>query len=264
VTGSVLVAVGPLSLPLLVTCSKLVTFAPCGALISVVSDPPSGALSEASDHQVIEWVRAGQTELFELLVRRHNQRLYRVARAILGSEDGEAEDVTQASFVTAYARLGQFKGRAKFATWLTRIAIHAALARRRQRVRSKRLRSEKAHDLPSQAPTPEEQASAHEMIGVLRAAFDGMEEPYRVVFILRHIEGLSTAETAASLGTTAQTVKVRLHRARAKLRRSISARAGATWADVFPFQGLRCDRLTARVLKKLRALHRPLRGARLL
>jgi RNA polymerase sigma-70 factor (ECF subfamily) len=214
-------------------------------------------VDESSDERLIRSITAGRGELFELLVRRHNRRIFRVAYAVLGSDD-EAEDVVQQSFFNAYAHLKQFKGRAKFATWLTRIALREALARRRQRLRSTRSGGPgQVPEVESQTRTPEDDVSAREMISLLRAAFDALPERYRVVFMLRDVEGLSTTQTANCLRVSEQNVKVRLHRARTKLRQKISARTGATWADVFPFQGERCDGLTARVLRKL-PVHDPL------
>src|SRR5438045_3826560 len=127
-----------------------------------VKDRSPLPIADASDEQLIIWIAAGRTELFELLVRRHNQRIFRAACAVLASDD-EAEDVAQQSFLNAFAHLKQFKGRAKFATWLTRIALREASLRRRQRLRSTHEGPDRARDLESQGRTPEEHASAREM-----------------------------------------------------------------------------------------------------
>src|SRR5690606_8355575 len=100
--------------------------------LTTPAEPPAGA--ELSDAAVIEHVRAGHTALFELLMRRHNQRLYRAVRAILG-DPAETEDVVQEAYVRAFMHLDQFEGRAQFATWLTRIAVHEALHRRKRQAR---------------------------------------------------------------------------------------------------------------------------------
>jgi hypothetical protein len=100
--------------------------------------PPPGGRPTASDEEIVARVRAGETPLFELLMRRHNQRLYRVARSILRNEP-EAEDVMQQAYLSAFAHLDQFEGRARFSTWLTRIAVHEASARARRRARWKGL-----------------------------------------------------------------------------------------------------------------------------
>src|SRR5262245_5922283 len=172
----------------------------------------------------------GQTALFEVLMRRHNERIYRAARAIL-RDDREAEDVMQQAYVNAYAHLRQFDGRATFATWLTRIAVYEAIARARKRGRYRSLDEEDAQTLErlmetGSAANPERQAFVGELRIVLEAAVDGLPDGNREVFVLREIQGLSTAETAASLGISDDVVKTRLSRAKKALRRDLLQRAG--------------------------------------
>jgi RNA polymerase sigma-70 factor (ECF subfamily) len=204
------------------------------------------------DEQVVERVLAGETALYELLMRRHNQRLYRVARAILRDDD-EAEDVMQDAYVRAYKNLASFEGRAKFSTWLTRIAVHEALSRARRRFRVQSLdTSEQANgdamtSPPSSERNPEQQAYDRELGAVLERAVLTLSEPHRVVFMLRDVEGMSTEETARCLNLTEENVKVRLHRARAGLRKQLSAAFGATTAQCFEFHALRCDRVVRNV-----------------
>jgi RNA polymerase sigma-70 factor, ECF subfamily len=202
-----------------------------------------------SDEDVVARVRAGERSLFEIIMRRYNQRIYRVVRAITGS-DGEAEDVMQDAYVRAYAHLDQFAGRASFATWLTRIAVHEALARRR--------RGERFVDLDDVMPTlafpghgPEQRATDRELGAALQEAIDELPPSFRTVFVLREAEGLSTAETAASLDIPPETVKTRLHRARSLLRHRLWARAGRLGGDVFEFGAGRCDRVVAAVLARI-------------
>src|SRR4051794_14032750 len=171
-----------------------------------------------SDEEVVARVLAGETGMFEIVMRRHNQRLYRVARAIL-RDDGEAEDVMQDAYVRAYEHLKDFAGRARFSTWLTRIAVHEALARSR---RSKRFESLDQHtEEPSMSTnpgaSPEQQASDVEMRALLERAVDALPDEFRAVFVLRAVEGLSGAEVAECLGIAEETVKTRLFRARARL-----------------------------------------------
>src|SRR5436305_11677415 len=186
-----------------------------------------------SDEQVVSRVLAGETALYELLMRRYNQRLYRVARAIL-RDDAEAEDVMQDAYVCAYQHLADFEGRAKFSTWLTRIAVHEALARLRRRSRFQSLdNSEESKggvmgSLASDGRNPEEAAYDRELGGVLERAILGLPEDYRLAFMLRDVEGMSTDETAECLSISPENVKVRLHRARAGLRKELLARAGPT------------------------------------
>lgn len=209
-----------------------------------------------TDEEVVERVRAGDTPLFEILMRRHNQRIYRAVRAVLGS-DGEAEDVMQEAYVRAYQHLDQYAGRARFITWLTRIALYEAFARRRreQRLTPIESHSEEEPDIMSRLasadPTPEHQAHDRELQVLLEAAVDALPERYRLVFVLREVEELDTAETAGCLDITEETVKTRLHRARALLRKELFARAGATSAEAFQFHLSRCDRVVAAVMARI-------------
>ena len=187
--------------------------------------------STISDEEVVTRVLAGETELFEIVMRRYSQRLYRVAWTIL-RDDGEAEDVMQDACVRAYQHLGQFAGRAKFPTWLTRIAIHEALARDRKRARYQELDQILGWDgdlmerFESLTPNPEQQASNSEIREHMEEAVAKLPDNYRAVFTLRHVEEMSTIEVAGVLGITRETVKTRFHRARALLRKILNARAG--------------------------------------
>ncbi len=207
-----------------------------------------------TDEEVVARVLQGESALFEIIMRRYNQRLYRVARAILRN-DAEAEDVMQDAYVRAYQHLDQFAGRAKFSTWLTRIAVHEALARTRRRNRFDDLDTAvAAHGdvlMTSNAPSPEQQASSCELQALLESAIMELPENYRSVIMLRDIEEMSTTEVAATLDLSEENVKVRLHRARALLRRELFARAGSAAAASFPFQAPRCDRVVKAVFERL-------------
>jgi RNA polymerase sigma-70 factor (ECF subfamily) len=209
-----------------------------------------------SDEQVVARVLAGETALYEILMRRHNQRLYRIARAIL-RDDAEAEDVMQDAYVRAYQKLASFEGRAKFSTWLTRIAVHEALARCQRRSRFQSLDgTDSSHgDLMNSSTSsdrsPEQKSYDRELSGVLEKAVLSLPDDYRMVFMLRDVEGMSTEETAHSLNLTQENVKVRLHRAHAKLRKELYAAMGATAAHCFQFHALRCDRVVAGVFRTL-------------
>jgi RNA polymerase sigma-70 factor, ECF subfamily len=206
------------------------------------------------DDQVIAQVLAGQTALFEVLMRRHNERIYRAARAIL-HDDGEAEDVMQQAYVNAYVHLRQFDGRAAFSTWLTRIVIHEALARARRRGRFRSIDGEEGgmdNVIPLRSrDNPERQAFGRELRTLLEAAVDQLPDGLREVFVLRLVEGLSTAETAACLSINEDAVKTRLTRARARLRTDLSKSMGAVAPDVFRFFRPRCDRVVAAVLARI-------------
>lgn len=208
-----------------------------------------------TDQEVIERVKAGDTALYEIIMRRYNQRLYRVTRAIL-RDDGETEDVIQDAYVRAYQHLDQFAGDALFSTWLTRIAVHEALRRLRFRNRSQQL-EDTEHDeegLMSVVETsldPEQRASLAELGHFLEEAVLDLPDQYRTVVMLRDIEELSTLETAAALDLTEQNVKVRLHRGRAMMRDRLFARVGGSGKHAFPFMGTRCDRIVSSVFAKL-------------
>jgi RNA polymerase sigma-70 factor (ECF subfamily) len=215
--------------------------------------PLERAAGEAmTDDEVVERVLGGEAGLFEILMRRYNQRLFRVARAILRSGD-EAEDVMQEAYVRAYTHLGQFAHRAQFSTWLTKIALHEAYARAR---RSSRLDEMDAHAdevamLRSTDPDPERQLFDRELRAALEKAVDALPEHYRSVFVLREVEGLSTAETGECLGVGEEAIKTRLHRARGLLRRELYAALGAAATQAFPFHHPRCDRVVAAVFRRI-------------
>jgi RNA polymerase sigma-70 factor (ECF subfamily) len=223
-------------------------------MTSIMATPMPRAWDALSDEEVVRRVLAGEGALFEVLMRRYNQRLYRVARAILRDE-GEAEDVMQQAYVNAYAHLGQFEQRARFSTWLTRIAVHEALARRRRRGRITEMDAMPETDgsgvWTAKGPDPEQQALTGELRKALEDSVDALPESHRSVFVLREVEGLSTAETAESLGLSEDNVKTRLSRSRAMLRRDLFERAGVAAPDVFSFHLQRCDRVVAVVFASL-------------
>jgi RNA polymerase sigma-70 factor (ECF subfamily) len=216
--------------------------------------------SSLSDEEVVSRVLAGDRALYEILMRRYNQRLFRITRSMLG-DDAEAEDVVQDAYVRAYAALDQFAGRAKFGTWLTKIAIYEASGRSRKR-RIDGIRLSPAEHGPtmetvkSSDPNPEENALRNETISLLEQSIDALPDLYRSVFVLRNVEQMSTTETASCLDLTEEAVKVRLMRARQLLRRELYARAGATSSQAFQFLGSRCDRIVHRVFDRL-AIERP-------
>jgi RNA polymerase sigma-70 factor (ECF subfamily) len=208
------------------------------------------ALNGPPDLELVRRIRAGETSLFEILMRRHNQRVYRVARAVVRNED-EAEDVMQQAYINAFTHLGQFEQRSQFSTWLTRITVYEALSRRRKRKSEESLTDAETADggestqLMSTDIDPERQAYGQELGRVLEAAVDALPETYRTVFMLREIEGLSTSETAEGLDLGEEAVKTRLHRARAMVRQSITDRLGAAGRQAFQFHAPRCDRVVA-------------------
>jgi RNA polymerase sigma-70 factor (ECF subfamily) len=209
-----------------------------------------------SDEEVVARVLAGEKGMFEIVMRRHNQLLYRVARAILRN-DSEAEDVMQDAYVRAFEHLNQFAGRAKFSTWLTRIAVHEALARQRRGNRYQELETTSSREgdpmdrFASLAPNPEQQASNSQVRRLLEEAVERLPDAYRTIFVLRDVEEMTTADAADILEITEDNVKVRLHRARALLRKSLYARAGMERKEAFNFHALRCDRVVHSVFERI-------------
>jgi RNA polymerase sigma-70 factor, ECF subfamily len=214
---------------------------------------PAAAPTFLSDEEVVERVLAGDISLFEILMRRYNQRLFRVARSIL-ADDAESEDVMQEAYMRAFRELATFRGDALFSTWLTRIACHEALARARKRQRLVRLvpmAGGEPPDPPSEAIGPERELENRELQNVLREAVEVLPDPLRAVFCLREIEGLSTEETADALGLTVENVRVRLHRAKRSLRQTLDARIGREVRRLYLFDGPRCDRIVEGVFARL-------------
>jgi RNA polymerase sigma-70 factor (ECF subfamily) len=213
-----------------------------------------------SDEEVVERVLEGDTALYEVLMRRYNRRLFRIARSVLG-DPAEAEDVMQDAYVRAFEKLAQFEGKAPFSTWLTRIALYEAMSRKRRGHRLVALPEPEAARAPpeagglpplrSSASSPEHDAFATELRAALEAAVDRLPESLRLAFLTRDVEGMSTAEAAASLGLSEAAVKVRLHRARERLRADLERRIGTVTAEMYAFGGDRCDRVIARTLERI-------------
>lgn len=216
------------------------------------------AFEGLTDQEIVERVIGGETALYELIMRRYNQRLYRVARAIL-RDDAEAEDVMQDAYVRAFQHLDQFAGRALFSTWLTRIAVHEALERVRLRERNPQLddtqcEGESSMKMADASPDPEQSAGRAELGQILEEALLDLPESYRTVVMLRDVEELSTSETAAALDLTEDNVKIRLHRGRAMARTWLLNHVGEQAKNAFPFMGVRCDRVVQRVFARLAQL----------
>ena len=215
--------------------------------------PLAARLRELPDEEIARRVLGGEAELYELLMRRYNQRLFRVVRGLV-DDDSEAEDVLQDAWVRAYEHLADYRGEAKLSTWLSRIAVHEAYARLRRGRRFVALDPEGVErSAPPDPSDPERDALGGELRAALELAVAGLAAPYRSVFLLREVEGLSTAETAATLGLTEEAVKVRLHRSRARLRDDLDRRLGRAARELFGFAGERCDRVVAAVLSRVAA-----------
>ena len=207
-----------------------------------------------SDEEIVDRVVAGEAALFEILMRRHNQRIYRIVRGIL-NDDGEAEDVMQDAYVRAYEHLTQFEGRSTFVTWLSRIAMHEAFARAQRQKRQTSLDCDEVIADMKLAPTstdnPEKNVANQELHNALETAILSLAPKYRSVIMLRNVEEMSTAETASALEISEQAVKVRLHRAHAQVRRALYRQSGSCARELFTFPATRCDRVVAAVLARI-------------
>lgn len=220
-------------------------------LLAVAADRVD--LEARGDAELVDLARHGDEAAVRILIRRYNQRLFRVARGISG-DDAEAEDIVQETYVRAFTHLGAFRGAALFSTWLTRIALNEALGRMRCRRPTVGLDELDEGDsqggsvimfpTPSSPDNPETETGRSQARFILERAIDGLPEPFRLVLVLRDLEGLNTEETAAQLSLKAETVKTRLHRARRLMRAAI--------AGLFPFGGARCVRVADRVVARLR------------
>lgn len=209
--------------------------------------------AEGSDEQIVQEVLNGKRERFAVLMRRYNQRLFRVCRSVVAN-DAEAEEAMQEAYLRAYRHLEQFENRAKFSTWLTKIAFHEALARKRRSWRFVPLdldvvEAQRSPARGAQRDTPEDEAARDELRAALEAAIGRLPESYRTAFVLRYIEGMSTTETAACLDISTEAVKSRLFRSRKLLRPSLELfrREGR----LHEFLGARCDRFVLKVMKRL-------------
>ncbi len=222
------------------------------------SPTPAPAEPESwPDERIVARILAGEIDLFAIIMRRYNTRLYRAAFSILGDED-EAEDVMEDTYVRAYQHLEQFAGRAKFSTWLTRIAINEALMRKRRGWRQESLDDtdgdQGEHEPVSSMPDPEQVLSQKELATYLERSILALPENYRVMLVLRDINELSVAETAECLGLSEENVRIRLYRARAALRRKLYAGRAKDVRNAFTFSPCRNDWLAVPVLARVRLL----------
>lgn len=188
---------------------------------------------------------------FEQLMRRHNRALYRTARSIV-KDDAEAEDVLQEAYILAFRGMQNFRGDSSMATWLTRIVINEAIARSRKKSRMAeiiQLDGEAAMD--EHTEQPEQALLRSEARRLIEQKIDGLPDNFRTVFVLRALEEMSVEETAACLDIPEATVRTRYFRARGLLREALSRELDIALEDAFAFDGARCDRIVANVLKRL-------------
>ncbi|HVY52243.1 MAG TPA: RNA polymerase sigma factor [Devosia sp.] len=217
-------------------------------------------LTEALEADLVLRAQAHDELAVREIVRRYNQRLFRAARSIVRN-DTEAEDVVQAGYVQAFTHLSAFRGEAQFGTWLTRIVINEALGRVRRRRPTTGIEQIEAEQgssaqiiqfpLLQNHPDPETAMSRQEIRELIEQAVDALPEAFRLVFVLRDVEGLSAEETAAQLDIRPETVNTRLFRARRLLRAAIEDRLTSAVGALFPFDGERCIHMADRVVADL-------------
>ena len=224
------------------------------------------AIRHARDYEslgeddLVRCAQAGERGAFGAIMARYNQRLFRAARSVVRDE-AEAEDVLQEAYTRAFAAFHGFRREASLSTWLTAIVINEARGRLRRRrptvgleaVEAAQQESGQVIMFPSTfgAASPEADAARAEARRLLEHAVDELPETFRVVFVMREIDGLSVEETAQALELRPATVKTRLHRARRLLRESLEEKLASAVKEAFPFLGARCARVTERVLDRL-------------
>ncbi len=215
--------------------------------------------ARTEDDDLVPRIAAGDQAAFETLMRRHNGKLFRIARAIL-KDDADAEDVLQEAYLQAYRRIGDFRGGAQLATWLTRIVINEALMRLRKQKRdrvvvpfgdSQSMTSEQAAaSADNRTEPPSDAALRAEVRRMLERRIDELPVAFRTVFVMRDVEDMTVQETAECLAIPPATVRSRLFRARALLRESLARDMDVATSDVFGFAGARCDRIVAATLAR--------------
>ena len=222
-------------------------------------------LAAIPEADLVAFACAGDEGAVRLLIQRHNQRLFRTARAIV-RDDAEAEDVVQAAYVHAFAHLAAFRGASQLSTWLTRIALNEALGRTRRRRTTTGLEDIDMRINSTGRPIlrfhsslaatdPETELSRSEARTLLEAAVDTLPEDFRAIFVLRDVEGMSTEEAASCLRIKPETAKSRLHRARRMMRASIEKKLSGAFSALFPFDGARCATMADRVVLALRKIN---------
>jgi RNA polymerase sigma-70 factor (ECF subfamily) len=206
---------------------------------------PNGTIAdEMTDEESVDRILRGETHLYEGLMRKFNQRLYRVALSIL-NDDMEAEDVMQTAYINAYLQLGNFQRKSAFGTWLTRILINESLLQKKRRQKHRQIVTEQ-QKTETHTETPLSGLMNKELKSLLEKAVYNLPEKYRVVFVMREVEEMSISETMEVLQLTESNVKVRLNRAKEMLRTELAAYYKSP--SLFEFNLIRCDRIVNHVL----------------
>jgi RNA polymerase sigma factor (sigma-70 family) len=218
---------------------------------AVKLQPDSSILA---DEVIVKRIVAGEKELFEILLRRHNQLLFRVLRGYL-REDVEVEDAMQNAYLKAFDKLYQFQGHSRFSTWLIRIGINEALAMLSKKKKEKTIylySEDRNEDVKKIADgmNPEKQIIRQETERLLEHAIDNLPDKYRMVYILKEVQGMPIDQVAESLNISEDNVKVRAHRAKNLLKETLYQTSIS--ANVFEFGNVRCDSVVANVMNRIR------------
>ena len=207
-------------------------------------------LSELTDEEIISEVKKGNSEYFAEIVKRHNQRLYRIAISY-GIYDDDSEEVLQLAYISAYEHLNQFRGEAKFSTWLIRILINECLQLKRKKQSYRNVSEEELVTIPSgEHLNPESHYMEKERKEILESAIQQLPDKYKSVYLLKEVEGMSIEETSEALAISKVNVKVRLHRAKSMLKNFIQATTDVS--TLFTFGNERCDRVNESVMNYIR------------
>jgi len=218
--------------------------------------PQKSIISSISDNEVVARVLNGEKDLYAIIVRRYNERLYRVGISMI-NDDTEIEDAMQTAYISAYENLGKFAYKAAFSTWLTRILINECILRLKKRrsfvfLNKKIVNNEHYQEQTMETQTPVIRMLNSELKLKLEEAIRQLPEKYRLVFVMREIEGMSVAETQACLNISEVNVKVRLNRAKALLKNSLSLYYNKD--EIFHFHLSRCDEMVERVMKQIKTM----------
>lgn len=209
----------------------------------------------SSDGDIIRGILDGNTALFEILIRRFNPVLYKIARSY-GFNHQDSEDLMQDTHVTAFQQLGQFEHRAAYKTWLSKIMVNKCLYKlkygyfRHESPQSEKIDNEVAPAITQQSERTTEKAVMNkELSKALEASLQQIPLPYRSVFVLREVEGFSVAETAEMLEISPVNVKVRLNRAKALLQKQLEQLYSSK--DLYEFNLVYCDAIVKRVIERI-------------
>lgn len=212
--------------------------------------PARPVIDTQNDEEIVLRILNGEQHLYEQLMRKYNLRLYRISMSIV-NDDKEAEDIMQTAYINAYQQLSNFKHKSSFSTWLTRILINESLLHKKRTVKLEKTLMENTPN-PYHTDTPLDGLINKELKGILEKAVAVLPEKYRVVFVMREVQGMSTNETMEALELGESNVKIRLTRAKEMLRNELSS----YWepGKLYEFNLVRCDVIVNNVMSRINDL----------